>query len=146
MTLKQWADNGWLKPHATSPQEIHDLLAAVERDRADAQKDLSPDWRFNIAYNAARGLCTVALYASGYRADRDSSHFYTIGSLAQILGKNAGDLPRLLDQCRKKRNIATYESVGAISSNEADELLKAVGELDHKLRQWLRANHTELLP
>jgi len=22
MTLKQWADNGWLKPHKTSRQEI----------------------------------------------------------------------------------------------------------------------------
>jgi hypothetical protein len=36
MSLKQWADNNWLRPHKTSPQEIGDLLAIVERDLADA--------------------------------------------------------------------------------------------------------------
>jgi hypothetical protein len=146
MSLKQWADNGWLKPHATSRQEIGELLAAVARDRGDAKKGLSPDWTFNIAYNAARGLCTVALYASGYRADRDGSHFYTIGSLVHTLGKSAGDLPRLLEQCRKKRNIATYESVGAISPKEANELVGAVGELHDKVVEWLKGNHPDLTP
>lgn len=35
MTLQQWADNGWLEPHVTSPEEIANLLAIVEH-RADA--------------------------------------------------------------------------------------------------------------
>ncbi|MGA2138044.1 MAG: hypothetical protein ABSH14_04200 [Verrucomicrobiia bacterium] len=30
MSLKQWADNTWLRPHKTSPQEIADPLAIVE--------------------------------------------------------------------------------------------------------------------
>jgi hypothetical protein len=51
--LKQWADNGWLKPHRTSRKEISSLLRIAERDLNDAQGDISSDWRFGIAYNAA---------------------------------------------------------------------------------------------
>lgn len=73
MTLRQWADNGWLRPHVTSAQEIGSLLAIVERDLNDAAKDLSPDWRFGIAYNAALKLCTILLYAQGYRPEEPFS-------------------------------------------------------------------------
>ena len=53
MTLKQWADNGWLRPHRTSPEEIDNLLSMGHRDLADAQEEaISADWRFAIAYNA----------------------------------------------------------------------------------------------
>jgi hypothetical protein len=43
MTLQQWADNGWLEPHVTSPEEIANLLAIVDRDLADAGGGISPD-------------------------------------------------------------------------------------------------------
>ncbi len=36
MTLKQWADNGWLESHVTSGKEIANLLEIVDRDLADA--------------------------------------------------------------------------------------------------------------
>lgn len=70
MSLKQWANNGWLRPHQTSPEEIHDLLAIVNRDLADAAGDNSADWQFGIAYNAALKLCPVLLHASGYRSEK----------------------------------------------------------------------------
>jgi hypothetical protein len=54
--LKQWADNGWLRPHQTSKKEISGLLRIVKRDIDDAQRDISSDWRFGIAYNAALKL------------------------------------------------------------------------------------------
>lgn len=53
MRLQQWAANGWLRPHQTTQQQISDLLAIVKRDLADSSRDLSPDWQFGIAYNAA---------------------------------------------------------------------------------------------
>lgn len=65
MSLKQWADNGWLKPHRTSREEVNHLLAIVERDLNDAQRDISADWRFGIAYNAALKLCRILLFAEG---------------------------------------------------------------------------------
>ena len=62
MTLQQWADNGWLKPHKSSRQEIGNLLAIARRDLEDAgARDISEDWRFGIAYNAALKLCTILL-------------------------------------------------------------------------------------
>ena len=47
MSLKDWSDNGWLKPHQTDKSEITNLLAIVERDLLDASiHDLSADWQF----------------------------------------------------------------------------------------------------
>jgi len=43
MTLPQWADNGWLRPHRTSAREIHDLLKIVERDVLDWLAKEHPD-------------------------------------------------------------------------------------------------------
>jgi hypothetical protein len=75
MTLKQWADNGWLRAHQTSRQEVGDLLAIVERDLTDAEGNISPDWKFGIAYNAALKLCTILLYVSGYRPEKTLQHY-----------------------------------------------------------------------
>ena len=87
MTLKQWADNGWLKAHQTSAEEIGNLLAIVDRDLKDAiEGGFSTDWRFGIAYNAALKLCTILLYAEGYKAERASQHYRTIQALPLILG------------------------------------------------------------
>ena len=36
MTLKQWLDNGWLRPHQTTPEEIDNLFQIVDRDLKDA--------------------------------------------------------------------------------------------------------------
>jgi hypothetical protein len=64
MTLKQWLNNGWLKSHKTSPQEIGNLLAIVKRDIKDASEGkISADWSFGIAYNAALKLCTILIYS-----------------------------------------------------------------------------------
>ena len=70
MSLKQWADNGWLKLHQTSQREISSLLRILNRDLDDAQGGISSDWRFGIAYNAALKLCRSLLSAEGYRVPR----------------------------------------------------------------------------
>jgi hypothetical protein len=62
MTLKQWADNGWLESHVTSAEEVANLLAIVDRDLADAGGRISADWRFGIAYNAALMVCSFFIY------------------------------------------------------------------------------------
>jgi hypothetical protein len=72
MSLQQWHKNGWLRPHQTNQAQIADLLAIVTRDLDDSRRDLSPDWQFGIAYNAALKLCTILLYASGYRPEKIS--------------------------------------------------------------------------
>ena len=42
MSLKQWADNGWLRRHESSRQEVADLLSIVDRDLDDAAKTTIP--------------------------------------------------------------------------------------------------------
>ena len=72
MSLADWERNGWLRAHNTSRQEIRDLLEVVERDLNDSEAGgLSPDWRMNIAYNAALQATTAALAAAGFRASRE---------------------------------------------------------------------------
>ena len=54
MSFADWVKNGRLVAHKSSKQEIANLLGIVSRDLKDSQaKDVSDDWRFAIAYNAA---------------------------------------------------------------------------------------------
>jgi hypothetical protein len=144
MTLKQWADNGWLDSHATSPEEIANLLAIVNRDLADAGGGISPDWRFGIAYNAALKLCTILLYVEGYRAARTLQH-YRIQALPLILGPGHQADADYLDACRKKRNIVEYDYVGGVTDDEASELAAYVLELREKVLAWIREYHPQML-
>ena len=146
MSLKQWADNGWLRPHKSTPQEIADLLAIVERDLEDATHDISADWRFGIAYNAALKLCTILLYASGYRHEKTLQHYRTIAALPLILGNDHKDEADYLDTCRAKRNTVENEMAGAATRQDAAELVDLAKELREEVLDWLKKHHPELLP
>ena len=145
MSLKQWADNGWLRAHKSSAQEIADLLAIIDRDLKDAGEDISADWRFGIAYNAALKLCTILLHASGYRPEKNLAHYRTLAALPLILGKARQDDASYLDACRTKRNTVEYDMAGAATNEEAAELIAFVQELREEVLEWLRTNHAELL-
>lgn len=145
MSLDNWLASGWLVSHRPTPRDIRDLLDAAAADLADARKDLSPAWRFAIAYNAALRLGTAALAAAGYRAARDQKHYRTIAALPLILGPDADELSAFLDRCRTKRHDVTYESLSAVAGAEADELIEAVVELDGFVRRWLSSHLPDAL-
>jgi hypothetical protein len=146
MTLQQWAESGWLKPHAPSREEMANLLAIVDRDLEEAAHAASPDWRLGIAYNAALKLCAVLLHASGYRAAHGLQHYRTITALPLILGGEREADAAYLDSCRLKRNTVEYERVGAVTEGEASELIDFVGELREAALTWLKDEHPELAP
>ena len=145
MSLKKWADNGWLRPHETSPQEIANLLSIVDRDLNDADGGISADWRFGIAYNAALKLYTILLYVSGYRAERTLQHYRTIQAMPLVLGAERKEDAKYLDACRKKRNIVEYDYVGGATADDANELIAFVRDLREEVLTWLKENHSELL-
>ena len=145
MSCKQWADNGWLKPHRTSRREISSLLSIVERDLNDARGNISSDWRFGIAYNAALKLCRILLSAEGYRPSHELQHYRTPAALPEILGEAKKADAEYLDDCRKKRNIVEYDEVGGASESDADELIEFVKDLRDEVMNWLKKNHPELL-
>ncbi len=145
MTLKQWAANAWLKTEPPSREEIGNLLAIVERDLGDAKGSISADWRFGIAYNAALKLCTVLLYAEGYKAERALQHYRTIQALPLILGQGRKKDAEYLDSCRSKRNIVEYDYVSAATEQDADELIEFVVEMEKDVLGWLKKHHPNLI-
>ena len=145
MTLQDWQDNGWLRAHHTGCQEIGDLLKIVDRDLQDAGGAVSSDWRFGIAYNAALKLCTILLYASGYRAEKNLQHYRTIQALPLILGEERKGDAEFLDFCRIKRNRAEYDQAGIVSEAEVRELTDFVAELRPAVIAWLKQHRADLV-
>ncbi|MBN2035792.1 MAG: hypothetical protein JW768_03540 [Chitinispirillaceae bacterium] len=146
MSLQDWANNGWLKSHKTSREEIGNLLEIVERDLKDAQgPGLSADWRFGIAYNAALKLCTVLMYCKGFRPEKNLAHYRTLQALPLILGPKRNDDADYLDACRNKRNTVEYDYVGGATDSDADELIEFTMELKDDVMSWLKKTHPELI-
>ena len=145
MSLNQWADNGWLKRLKTNKKEIADLFGIVERDINDTNTDLSDDWRFGIAYNAALKLCTILLYAEGFRPTQNLQHYRTIMALPIILDKEKSKDADYLNACRIKRNTVEYDYAGGASKEDADELIDFVNELRNDVIKWLNKAHPELI-
>ncbi len=146
MSLESWVEYGWLKSHKTSAQEVRNLFDIVKRDLEDARKkDLSTDWRFGIAYNAGSKLCTILLYAKGYRPEKALAHYRTIQALLLILGAAKEADANYLDRCRSLCNTVEYDQVGRTTAADVEELISFVEELEFESRHWLAKNFAELL-
>ena len=146
MSLQQWEKNGWIRPHQTSIQEIAGLLSIVERDLLDAQGRISADWQFGIAYNAALKLCTILMFASGFRPERQGAHQRTLSVLPLILGDDRRNDAVYLEVCRVKRNNVEYDMAGVATQSDATELLEFARELHRSVLDWLKLHHPELVP
>jgi uncharacterized protein (UPF0332 family) len=145
MILESYLSNRWLKAHTSSAQEIADLLAIADRDIEQSQTPgLAAEWRFDIAYNSALQSATAALAAAGYLAGRQNKHSRTIECLEFTIGLDRKSVG-FLEQCRRKRHTAVYEQVGAVSDQEAEEMLHAAKELRREVAKWIRSHHSELL-
>jgi hypothetical protein len=116
----------------------------IDRDLEDALGNISDDWRFGIAYNAALKLCTILLYAEGFKAERTLQHYRTIQAMPLILGKERKRDAEYLDSCRSKRNIVEYDYVGGVTGDDADELIEFVKEFKADVLDWLKKKHPEL--
>jgi len=145
MSLKEWADSAGLHPHNTNTTEVARLLAIVERDLAEAQGQISTDWRFGMAYNAALNLCAILLYSSGYQAEKDLQHRRTTDALPLILYYRKDD-PDYLETCRSKWTTAQYEMVAVVTEQDVSELVEFVKELREDVLYWLQQCHPDLAP
>ena len=141
MTLQKWLEYGWLRSHKYSQKEITDLFQIIDRDLRDASGNISADWRFGIAYNAALKLCTILLYAEGFRPEKTLQHYRTIQALPLILGSHRETDAKYLDTCRNKRNITEYDYVGGVTEEDVEELITFVNELREEVITWLKKKH-----
>ena len=146
MSLHVWAKAGWLKPHAATKPQVAAIFGVVDRDLEDSKQSLSPDGRFNIAYNAALQLCAIVLLADGWKPDKLNAHHRTISALPLLLGKDWQDDADYLDACRSKRNGLEYDAAGRVSAAEAKELRDFAVELREAVVAWLGEKHPELSP
>lgn len=146
MNLQDWLNKRWIRSHRTSAREVSNLLNIVNRDIIDAKRrEVSPDWRFGIAYNAALKLCTILLNTEGFRTGHSKSHYYTISALPLILGSEKEDDANYLNACRIKRNTVEYDYAGGATDSDADELIHFVEEFKEEVLDWLKEKHPELL-
>lgn len=148
MSLANWSAAGWLQPHKTSPQEIRDLWQIVDRDLADASSGgISADWQYGIAYNAALKLCTILLYAEGWKPAKGAmAHSRTLNALPHILGGKRQADADYLDGCRQKRNTVEYDYAGGATKQDAEELIAFGHELRAEILVWLKKKHPSLAP
>jgi hypothetical protein len=137
-TLEAWVENGWIRRHPVDKTEISKMLETAEQDLEDsATSGLSQGWRFNIAYSAILTMAGAALAACGYRAERETYHYWSIQSLSLTVGLEATVVDQL-DSYRKKRHTATYEEIRQVSEKEADEIFLVASGLWERLLQWLK--------
>jgi len=144
VSLSDWQKNGWLIEHQTSRQEIEHLLRLVDRDLTDCRTpSLSPDWRFNIAYNAALQCAQAALAAVGFRSAKDGHHYRVVQSLKLTL-KVEDKIIRKLDAFRKKRNISEYNQAGSVTEIVLNEMIALADHLRKATEAWLVENFPAL--
>ena len=92
MSIDNFLKNGILVKQDSSMYEISDLIKIVERDLEDSgQTEISSDWQFGIAYNAALKLANILVRASGYRVKGQGHHMNTIAMIPLILGSHKKD-------------------------------------------------------
>jgi hypothetical protein len=112
----------------------------TQRDIEAVQtENLTADWKFGIAYNAALKLGTVLLYAEGYRPENQLAHFRTIQALPLVFEPARKADTDYLEACRVKRNKVENDTIDQATPEQAAELVKFVVELREEVKAWLRA-------
>ncbi len=131
--------------HGPVREEIGAQCRAAERFIADAAlAGLSPEGRFQLAYDAALALATVVVLASGHRVKSRVGHHQITFEVAGIaLGKDASSLVGYLDLCRRTRNVISYEG-DEIGEDQAHELLREAKRFSVLVAAWLAKHHPRL--
>ena len=121
------------KPLAAEPadgREFERMRSAALARLNDARNPVnSLEGRFDLAYNAAHGLCLAALRWHGYRAN----HRYIV---FQVLPHTLGLGPevwRVLSKCHDVRNVGEYEGDFDIDERLLGDLVAACEAVARKV-------------
>ncbi|MGH8623553.1 MAG: hypothetical protein ACRET3_15585 [Burkholderiales bacterium] len=122
---------GKLKREACAPPEFDGLVASGAARLTDAANPaLSPESRFDLAYNAAHALALAALRHRGYRSE---SRYVVFQALPHTLGVSPTTW-RILAKCHERRNLAEYEGALEVDERLLADLLNAAGTVLAALR------------
>jgi hypothetical protein len=119
-----------LKAEVVSRIEFEGLVRSGLARLKDAQNStLSPESRFDLAYNAAHALALSALRWHGYRSE---SRYLVFQCLEHTL-RLPKEQWRVLDQAHRKRNLMEYEGEVEIGDQLLMALLRVAEELARRV-------------
>ena len=135
-------EEGRIKSGRFSRKQVEDCLAIAKRDITAARTVLetSPEWALNIAYNAMQQAGRAFMFSKGYRTDGEAHHATVVRFLEIALGREYEDVLAVMDRMRRKRNRATYDTVGTISGKEAKEAVSISEEFVEKVASLLESS------
>ena len=95
-----------IERHTPHRDEIAARGKAARRALADAALErLSPESKYQFAYDSVLAHATLVVLAAGYRVrSRIGHHQLMIEAAGVALGPSAQDLVQYLDRCRRTRN------------------------------------------
>jgi uncharacterized protein (UPF0332 family) len=134
-------ESGRVKQGRFSRNQIDSCFQIAKRDleTSSVVVETSPEWVFNIAYNAMQQAGGRAfMFYSGYRSVGEAHHATVVRFFEIGLGTEFESIMAVMDRMRRKRNRATYDKVGTISRKEADEALSSAVELLDVVRRRVR--------
>jgi hypothetical protein len=127
-----------------SKAELDNLRSIVARSLKDVTTPgLSADYRFVMAYDAARTLSLIVVRACGYRPRAVNGHYNTFLAL-EATDPAFAQLSAYFDGCRIKRNQCEYDFAGGVSDTDADGLLKAARQFAVDAEAWIAARYPHL--
>ena len=145
MSLQNLSKIGQLEEHKTNAAQVRRMLESAERGIADArQESISPETRLDAAYRAIIQLCTVALWANGFRParSRPGHHQTAIQSLVHTVGLHR-DQMLLLEAFRVKRNAIDYTG-DIVDEVSVARCIGAADDLLGDVTEWFARNKPEL--
>lgn len=145
MTWKRLLADDRVVRHSTTREELTALRGAAERNLADAALPaLSTENRFGLAYEAALLMAKMVIACAGYRVKGPGAHLTTFQALELGMGPRVARQASFFDQCRRKRNVLSYEHAGAASDTEAAEILREAEKLRTDVEAWIAREHPDL--
>lgn len=130
--LENLAKIGKLKIEPPAADELDGLIRSGRARLGDARNaGISPEGRFDLAYNAAHSLSLAALRKAGYRADNRYIVF-------QCLQHTVGLPPeqwRVLDEAHRRRNNAEYEGVVEVDEALIESVIRVACEVEQYLEE-----------
>jgi hypothetical protein len=98
MPYERLLNQGRIKAYKVTPAEVQRLLQISRFNAAQKNLDVSPDWAYAMAYNAALQSCRLSV-ERGYRPRGENS--MPQSWYAEESGINLSDQIGLLDQMRE---------------------------------------------
>lgn len=146
MTFKKLLADKRVALEPPSKQELDELREVVATNLADADvPGLSPQGRYEFAYNAARLAATMAVRATGHRVTaRNGFHYYTFQALEAVHPAAFGKHATYFDAARSKRNDFSYDGPTNLTDTEATELVAEAKRFLTAVEAWIAA-HAPLL-